>query len=129
MRHAIHHIHLKSPDPMKTAEWYVEAFGFTILSDATRPTGDRFVRCESPDGVKINVSGAKTGEQMNESDGDPHWGLEHFGIAIQDMRAELERLQGLGATVISGPTKGATGRSIAFILGPDATRIELVEVE
>ena len=32
----INHIHLKSPDPKKTAEWYVKAFDFQIASDETR---------------------------------------------------------------------------------------------
>ena len=27
----INHIHLKSPDPKKTADWYVHAFKFTII--------------------------------------------------------------------------------------------------
>ena len=32
MPYRINHIHLKSPDPLKTAEWYVTAFGFKINS-------------------------------------------------------------------------------------------------
>jgi catechol-2,3-dioxygenase len=30
MAYRINHIHLKSPDPRRTADWYVGAFGFTI---------------------------------------------------------------------------------------------------
>ena len=50
MPYRINHIHLKAPDPRKTAEWYVRAFNFKILSDETRVFGDRFVRCLSEDG-------------------------------------------------------------------------------
>ena len=32
MPYRINHIHLKSPDPRKTAEWYTTAFGFTIAT-------------------------------------------------------------------------------------------------
>ena len=44
MAFRINHIHLKAPDPRKTAEWYVGAFNFKIVSDETRVFGDRFVR-------------------------------------------------------------------------------------
>src|SRR5262249_47686530 len=35
MAYRINHIHLKSPDPRRTADWYVSAFRFTITSDET----------------------------------------------------------------------------------------------
>ena len=35
MGYRINHIHLKSPDPRKTAEWYVKAFDFEITGDET----------------------------------------------------------------------------------------------
>jgi len=47
MAFRINHIHLKAPDPRKTAEWYVRAFNFKIVGDETRVFGDRFIRCQS----------------------------------------------------------------------------------
>jgi hypothetical protein len=35
-------MHLKAPDSRKTADWYVKAFNFKILSDGVRVFGDRF---------------------------------------------------------------------------------------
>src|SRR4030095_10983120 len=49
MPYRINHIHLKASDPRKTADWYVKAFAFKIVSDETRVFGDRFVRCQSED--------------------------------------------------------------------------------
>ena len=49
----INHIHIKSADPRKTAEWYEKAFAFKIASDETRVFGDRFIRCNSGDGGMI----------------------------------------------------------------------------
>jgi hypothetical protein len=46
----INHIHLEASDPRKTADRYVKAFDFTIVSDSTRVFGDRFIRCQSADG-------------------------------------------------------------------------------
>ena len=81
MSYSFNHVHLKSSDPGKTADWYVQAFGFEIVNDENpRPQGDRFIRCRTKDGVAINISGARTGELMGEGDATAHWGLEHFGI-------------------------------------------------
>ncbi|MEC8912697.1 MAG: VOC family protein [Chloroflexota bacterium] len=129
MSYSFNHVHLKSSDPGKTAEWYVQAFGFEIVNDENpRPQGDRFIRCRTKDGVAINISGARTGELMGEGDATAHWGLEHFGIEVDDIEAELKRLEGLGAEVLEGPTRTATGLSIAFIQAPDDVRIEVMQL-
>ena len=36
MPYRINHIHLKASDPRKTADWYVKAFDFQIVSDEVR---------------------------------------------------------------------------------------------
>ena len=128
MGYRINHIHLKAPDPRKTAEWYVTAFGFAITSDTVRVFGDRFVRCVSADGgIAVNISGARTNERMNPGDASAHWGLEHFGFDSVDIDADIARLTGLGARLLEGPTQVPNGPRIAFLQGPDDTRLELVE--
>ena len=121
------HIHIKAPDPEKTANWYVNAFGFRIVADTVRDSGDRFIRCETADGIGVNVSGARTNEAMGDGDASVHWGLEHFGLNVDDLDAELERLRGLGADLLEGPTDTLTGSRVAFIRVPDEVRVELVQ--
>ena len=124
----INHIHLKSPDPKKTADWYVTAFNFKIVADDVRVFGDRFIRCQSEDGgMAVNISGARTGETLGPGDANPHHGLEHFGLDTDDIEAEIARLVGLGATHLEGPIVMATGGKIAFIKAPDDVRLELIQ--
>jgi catechol 2,3-dioxygenase-like lactoylglutathione lyase family enzyme len=124
----INHIHLKAPDPRKTAEWYVTAFGFTILSDEVRVFGDRFIRCQSDGGgIVVNISGARTGERLGPGDAMPHHGLEHFGFDSEDLEADIRRLEGLGARLLEGPIQVPNGPRIAFLRGPDDTRLELIQ--
>ena len=127
MPYTFNHVHLKAPDPKKTADWYVKAFGLEIVRDEQRPTGDRFLRCRTPDGVIINISGARTNEQMGQGDATPHFGLEHFGIDVDDLDAEIKRLGELGAPLVEGPRTGASGLTVAFVQGPDDVRIELLQ--
>jgi len=128
MAFRINHIHLKAPDPRRTADWYVQAFNFKILSDETRVFGDRFVRCMSEDGgMAVNISGARTGETLGAGDANPHHGLEHFGFDSRGLEADIKRLEGLGARLMEGPIQVPNGPRIAFMRAPDDTRIELIE--
>lgn len=129
MAFAFEHVHLKAPDPEKTANWYVEAFNFTIFNDGgIRPSGDRFIECKTEDGVIVRISGQRTDEPMNQGDAETHFGLEHFGITVDDMDSELVRLQGLGAILKEGPIATPTGLKIAFIEAPDNVRIEVMQL-
>ena len=128
MAYAFNHVHLKAPDPEETANWYVEVFGFRILGDTVREFGDRFIGCESPDGVRFNISGARPGETLGDGDASAHWGLEHVGIEVDDIDAEIERLKGHGAELLEGPINTNTGGRMAFIKAPNDTRIELLQL-
>jgi catechol 2,3-dioxygenase-like lactoylglutathione lyase family enzyme len=127
MAFRINHIHFKAPDPGKSAQWWVEAFKFKIVSDEVRPYGDRFIRCVSEDGgLGINISGARTGETPGPGDASVHFGLEHFGLDSEDVDADIARLQKLGAKLQEGPLQTPNAR-IAFLSGPDDVRFELIE--
>jgi lactoylglutathione lyase len=123
----IHHIHIKSPDPRKTAEWWVEAFGFKIMGDETRVFGDRFIRCTTEDGFAVTISGARTGETLGPGDASPHFGLEHVAFESAGLEADIARLAELGARLQEGPIQVPGGPRVAFLHGPDDVRIELVE--
>ncbi len=127
MAYEFDHVHLKSMAPEETAEFYVKAFNFKIVSDTTRVFGDRFVRCETVDGAVINISGPRTDEKLGPGDGTAHIGLEHFGLKVDDIDAEIERLKGLGAELMEGPIDVPNGPRIAFIKAPVDVRIELLQ--
>ena len=128
MTYEFNHVHLKAPNARKTAEWYAAAFNFSIVSDVVRPYGDQFVVTKTVDGITVNISGARTGEELDDGNADVHWGLEHIGITIDDLDAEIERLQGMGAVLKEGPIDVPNGPRVAFIAGPDDTRIELLQL-
>jgi len=128
MPYKINHIHLKAPDPRKTADWYTKAFNFKIVSDETRVFGDRFVRCQTEDGgMMVNISGARTGETLGGGNASAHHGLEHFGFDSAGLEADITRLEGLGARLIEGPIQIPNGPRICFMWAPDDVRVELIE--
>ena len=113
MPYRINHIHLKASDPRKTAEWYVKAFAFKIVSDETRVFGDRFVRCQSEDGTPVNISGARTTEKLGPGDAKAHHGLEHFGFDSDSLEADIARLEGLGARLWKVRSRSPAARASA----------------
>jgi catechol 2,3-dioxygenase-like lactoylglutathione lyase family enzyme len=124
----INHIHIKASDPRKTADWWVGAFGFEILSDETRVFGDRFVRCKAQEGgMIVTFSNARTGETLGPGSASPRFGLEHFAIDTENIDADIARLQKLGARLQEGPTQVPNGARFAFLTAPDDVRLELVE--
>ncbi len=128
MAYRINHIHLKSNEPEKTAEWYVKAFNFTITSDTVRASGDRFIRCMSEDGgMAVNISAARSGETLGPGDAKAHIGLEHFGFDSVDLEADIKRLEGLGAQLLEGPLQAGPETKIAFMKAPVDVRIELIQ--
>ncbi|MGH7374788.1 MAG: VOC family protein [Candidatus Rokuibacteriota bacterium] len=127
MPYRINHIHLKASDPHKTADWYVKAFAFKIVSDETRVFGDRFVRCQSEDGTPVNISGARSNEKLGPGDAKAHHGLEHFGFDSDGLEADIARLEGLGARLLEGPIEIPGGNRICFIQAPDDVRVELIQ--
>ncbi len=127
MPYAINHIHLKSNDPKTSADWWVRAFGFTIANDIVRPVGDRFIAMDSPNGIRVNISEALPGAgPLGPGDAGVHEGLEHFGMDSTDLEADIERLTGLGAELLQGPTVIGPIR-VCFFRAPDNVRIELIQ--
>ena len=124
----VNHIHIKSKDPEKDANWFVNAFNFEITSDEVRSVGDRFIMCQSEDGFRVNISGERTNEELGPSDADPHYGLEHFGLDSNNLEEDISRLESLGAALSEGPIE-MPGIRIAFLKTPGDVRVELIEKE
>ncbi|MBR61259.1 MAG: hypothetical protein CL904_01170 [Dehalococcoidia bacterium] len=128
LTYEFNHVHLKAADPKAAADWYVKAFGFTIVSDSTRNFGDRFIACDTVDGVRINISNERTGETLGNGDAGAHFGIEHFGVNVENISSAIAELIDLGAELLEGPIDCGGGLHIAFIKCPQDTRVELLQL-
>ncbi|WP_052726416.1 VOC family protein [Devosia epidermidihirudinis] len=124
----INHIHLRSTAPRETADWYIKAFNFELVSDRVRPFGDHFVRCRSAGGLMVNISGPRTGEVLAPGTTETYLGLEHFGITVDKLEPQIARLEGLGAKLVGEPLVVDPGVRVCFLIVPGGTRVELMEV-
>ncbi|MBV8094495.1 MAG: VOC family protein [Acetobacteraceae bacterium] len=57
----------------------------------------------------------------------PYRGLEHLGLAVNNLDQAVSDLESKGAEFLVPPRTARPGIRIAFLRGPDNVRIELVE--
>lgn len=111
----MHHLHLSSPDPEATLEWYAENFG-----------GDR----QQWKGVLPSLDYGDIWLMVSQASGEvaPTQGrsFDHLGWKFTDLTATEAELKGNGVEFTMDPREYRTIR-IAFARGPDGVRIELVE--
>ncbi len=125
MAHVFHHVHIKSKQPRATAQWWVDMFGATIVSEFQ--FGTMLFAPVELNGIRINITGHGPDDavRMAEPQPIPYWGLEHFGIEVDDMDVMLARFEEQGCKVyLRRP--GPEGYEIAFVDAPDGVVLELL---
>jgi catechol 2,3-dioxygenase-like lactoylglutathione lyase family enzyme len=121
----LHHIHIKAGDPQRSAAWWAETFGASVLPSYDIGTV-RFVPVEL-DGVRIILSrpGLADAAAMGPVPANPHFGLEHLGIVVDDLDGILARCEEQGLTIHQRRT--GTDFEIAFVASPDGVLLELLQ--
>lgn len=116
----INHLHLKTPNPRKTAEWYIEHVGAKIVSERATADGQPFL-CLDLHGLTLNVSAFVQGQDLEQ-----HYGMEHLAIDADDFAAQIAKIKAGGVKVLE-ERKGVGGRRICFFEAPDGVRLEFLE--
>lgn len=124
------HIHLRSPDPDATARFFEAMFGAVVKRDIY-PPGTLYPGQQR---IAMQVGGQKVLIAPPHPDGPtagapdfPYYGLEHFGLTIDNLDDTVEELRAKGAEIAIGPLTRSPGLRLAFIRGPEGLMIELVE--
>jgi catechol 2,3-dioxygenase-like lactoylglutathione lyase family enzyme len=109
-----HHVHLATPDPKATLDWYTQAFGGQVARFAGLIPGvcygDMWVLAKKVDSERAPTKGRS---------------IDHLGWAFDDLDAAADELTAKGVKFDSKPYAFGSGK-IAFIQGPGGVRIELV---
>ena len=117
MAFKMNHIHLKTPDPKKTAQFYVDTLGAKIVGEA----GTNGLRLDLH-GLSMNVTTIVEGQAREQS-----YGIEHIAVDTDDMDNVLASLKAGGAELLE-ELQGASGRRVCFLRGPDGVQLEVLEM-
>lgn len=110
------HIHLLSPDPIKTAEFYETMFGARkIIKDLGN---GRTAVSVDLHGITILIAPKQGGEAEKPS-------LDHFGIATNNLNDAVADLKSKGVEFTKDITPVRRDFKISFLRTPDGVSIEL----
>ena len=118
MTFKMNHLHLKTADRDKTAQFYVDTLGAKIVSK--NATGGYRLDLH---GLSLNVS-----RFLDQQKREQKYGMEHIAIDTDELDNLVEKLKGQGIhileeTVVSG------GRRVCFFEGPDGVQLEFIEMK
>jgi catechol 2,3-dioxygenase-like lactoylglutathione lyase family enzyme len=119
------HIHLRSRDPMATAQYYHRMFDARIIESIQsdgRPRIDLDIN-----GLTVFLAKVPAEADIPSAPVEPHLGLDHFGLKVDNMDEAYAELKRRGATFAVEPRTIRPGVRIAFVQAPDNVRIELLE--
>lgn len=119
----IDHLHIRSTDAEAAATFYARAFGARETGRQSVPAGVRIML--DLDGLALFVESVPEGTAGVPT--APYRGLEHLGLAVDDLDAVASDLAGKGIALEGPASSPRPGVRIAFVKAPDGARVELVE--
>ena len=118
------HIHLRSPNPEATAQYYERMFGAEVIRSLQQ--GQPRIDLKLG-GANIFIAPVEAGSGVNPPPTTPYQGLDHFGLAVTGIDAIAAELKAKGAEFTKEPTTVRPGVRICFIRGPEGVSIELLD--
>jgi len=118
------HVHLRSPDPEATAQWFERVLGAEVIRSMQqgKPRIDLKLG-----GANIFIAPVEAGEGVNPAPTTPYQGLDHFGLTVSGIDAIAAELKRKGVEFTKDPTTVRPGVRVCFIRGPQGISIELLE--
>lgn len=119
------HFHLFTEDPEATAGWYRDKFGARVLK-SLQSNGKTRVDLDFG-GTAVYVAQLPAdAPRIPRTHFGPLAGLEHLGFHVDNVDNAVEELRAKGVVVLMEPVDVRPDVRIAFVLGPDDVRIELL---
>ena len=111
------HIHLRSPDPIKTAEFYEQMFGAIRITARDEGDGRASAKLDLK-GVAILINQAREGEPT---------GLVHFGIRTNKLDESVAAMKEKGVKFTQDIRQVRPDFKMSFLVAPQNVSIELQE--
>jgi catechol 2,3-dioxygenase-like lactoylglutathione lyase family enzyme len=118
------HIHLRTPDPEATAQWFERIFGAQVIRT---PQGGSTRIDIKLGGGNIFLAPVAPGDGVNAPPVTPYQGLDHFGLAVSGIDAVAAELKKKGVEFTMEPRIPRPGIKICFLRGPQGISIELLD--
>jgi catechol 2,3-dioxygenase-like lactoylglutathione lyase family enzyme len=114
----LNHVHLKTKDPEKTAKFYVDTLGATIVNKASNGSYRLDLH-----GLSLNVTTFLESQTREQK-----YGLEHIAIDTDELDTLVAKLKTQGINILQQTTISG-GRRVCFFEGPDGVQLEFIEMK
>jgi catechol 2,3-dioxygenase-like lactoylglutathione lyase family enzyme len=126
----LRHIALATNDPIKTAEFYKQAFGFEEVGrtgDANSPKGIAWGIYLSDGTLNMAILKFKNVDQLGK--GLDYVGIHHFGVLVEDVEDFTKKLDSLGAKhyIDQGQDGHQAGYFEKKFFGPEGVLFDIAE--
>ena len=111
----IGHVHIKTHDPKKTVQFYIDNFGAVMKKEVP---GRGFQ--VDLHGLQLNI----TTIIDTQIHAQKH-GIEHIAVQTDDYAGAMAKLRQNGARILE--EMESNGRHVCFIEAPDGAQMELIE--
>jgi len=118
------HIHLRSPDPEATAQWFEKMLGAEVIRTVQQGPSRIDLKLG---GANIFIAPVAAGDGVNMPPTTPYQGLDHFGLVVTGIDAIAADLKAKGVEFTREPTTVRPGTRVCFIRGPQGVSIELLD--
>ena len=118
------HIHLRTPDPEATAQWYEKMLGAEVIRSMQQGAPRIDLKLG---GANIFLAPVKAGDGVNPPPATPYQGLDHFGLTVTGIDAVVAELKAKGVEFTKEPTTVRPGVRVAFLRAPQGVSIELLD--
>jgi len=118
------HIHLRTPDPEATAQWFERIFGAEVMRSTVQGKPRIDIKLG---GANIFTAQVTPGDGVNVAPTTPYQGLDHFGLTVSGIDAIAADLKKKGVEFTKEPHAPRPGIKICFLRGPQGISIELLD--
>ena len=118
------HVHLRSPDPEATAQWFERMLGAEVIRTTQQGKPRIDVKLG---GAKIFIAAVAPGDGVNPPPQTPYQGLDHFAFFVTELDQFAAGLKAKGAEFTQELTVARPGIRTCFLRGPQGVSIELLE--
>jgi len=125
MKFGFDHMHLVGSDLDASEQFYRDKFGAQTI--ARRDANGAVNLMMRLDGINLFIRSARPAEQVNGDGKEFRYTYDHFGVVVQDLHAAIDELRSKGVKILQEPSTVRPGTHVAFVEGPDRTRIEVLQ--
>jgi catechol 2,3-dioxygenase-like lactoylglutathione lyase family enzyme len=125
MKFGFDHVHLVGSDLDASERFYRDMFGAQTI--ARTDAGGAVNLQMRLDGVNLFIRSPRPAEQVTGDGQEIRYAYDHFGVVAADLTAAIDELRAKGVTVLQEPRTVRPGTHVAFVEGPDHTRIEVLQ--